>query len=173
MASSSMLQASAQRVPPLPAAAAAAGCKAAAAHVPPWLRTVQVAWRQAASFSAEAGFSGAAADAAPSSSPAEPVAAPPAEAAPAEAAAAEAASVSAADTAAAAAAAEAAAPAWAAHTGVKTLDGLPMPSWIVAVPKPKRAPMGLQVRTGPVIDGWRWFQTHNIDFVQCLMTAAG
>ena len=162
MASSSMLQASAQRVPPLPAAAAAAACKAAAAHVPPWLRTVQVAWRQAASFSAEAGSSGAAADAAPSSSPAEPVAA-----------AAEAASVSVADTAAAAAAAEAAAPAWAAHTGVKTLDGLPMPSWIVAVPKPKRAPMGLQVRTGPVIDGWRWFQTHNIDFVQCLMTAAG
>lgn len=48
--------------------------------------------------------------------------------------------------AAAAAAAAAAAPAWAAHSGVKTLDGLPMPAWIVAVPKPKRAPVGLQVR---------------------------
>lgn len=44
----------------------------------------------------------------------------------------------------AAAAAEAAAPAWAAHSGVKTLDGLPMPSWIVAAPKPKRPAVSLQ-----------------------------
>lgn len=113
--------------------------------------SVQAVWRQAASYSAEASASGAAADAAPSSSPAEPTQAQPAETAAAEAAAAQAATVSAADAAAAAAAAEAAAPVWAAHTGVKTLDGLPMPSWIVAVPKPKRSPMGLQVRLGMLL----------------------
>ncbi|KAI3424937.1 hypothetical protein D9Q98_008320 [Chlorella vulgaris] len=48
------------------------------------------------------------------------------------------------DAAATAAAAAAAAPAWAARSGIKTLDGLPMPSWIVSTPKPKRPQMGLQ-----------------------------
>ncbi|PSC68592.1 50S ribosomal L1 [Micractinium conductrix] len=41
------------------------------------------------------------------------------------------------------AAAEAAPPAWAAHSGVTTLDCLPMPAWIVAAAKPKRPAVGL------------------------------
>ena len=43
------------------------------------------------------------------------------------------------------AAAEAAPPAWAAHSGVTTLDCLPMPAWIVAAAKPKRPAVGLAV----------------------------
>lgn len=101
---------------------------AAASSLPPTLccpsAATQEALRQASGYSADA----------PSST------AIPAEAASQDAAFA---AAEAARDAAAAAVAAAAAPAWAAHSGVKTLDELPMPSWIVAAPKQKRQTVGL------------------------------